>query len=438
MNDKRVFGFTFLICLFISTVPFSQNSKLPLVSGGTLFLDEELIYPSLVARFYRLQNDQLFWFGNDTGCLLLRETLVKNIDSCTRLGLEPSRYHQRKISLLLTVKFIDSTAADKVFTDAAIAFCKDVYEGKSSSRVSYDEVSKKYADTCNEMLLNRLGAVKNGSELSGLFQSLEPSCKEYLLLKEEYIKQLYAKAPVPVKQLAVSLNNFRWVSHFKFDKYIVVNIPSATLKYYQADTIALRMKVVVGKIATKTPRFAAYCDKVILYPYWNVPASIALNELLPKVKRNPALLDAMNMQVVNSAGKVVSASAINWHIYSRNNFPYRFRQSTGCDNSLGVIKFNVTDPYSVYMHDTNNKTAFLSGYRFYSHGCIRLEKPIELGNLLLDNKLDTAFLQSCYKEQLPVEILLTKPVPVFVIYVPADLDAADRIKYYKDVYGLLK
>ena len=90
------------------------------------------------------------------------------------------------------------------------------------------------------------------------------------------------------------------------------------------------------------------------------------------------------------------------------------------------------------MHDTNNKTAFLSASRFYSHGCIRLEQPIELGNLLLNNRLDTTFLQSCYKEQLPVPVDLLKPIPVFVIYSMAETDSIDRVKYYKDIYGLLK
>ena len=238
--------------------------------------------------------------------------------------------------------------------------------------------------------------------------------------------------------MAGSLNYFRWIHHFRFDKSIVINIASATLRYYEDDSVKLKMKVVVGKPATKSPRFAAYCNQLILYPYWNVPSSIALNELLPKFKRNPSVIDAMNMQVIDGNGKVVDHYKMNWHRYNKNYFPYRFRQSTGCDNSLGVIKFNITSPFSVYMHDTNNKTAFLSGYRFYSHGCIRLEQPIELGNLLLNNRLDTTFLQSCYKEQLPVPIDLLKPIPVFVIYSMAETDSIDRVKYYKDVYGLLK
>ena len=440
MNSKSIFGFLLLICLFALHPSFSQKSKLLFVTADSLLLNEPLIHPALVARFYNLNRGQLYWFKNDMTSRLLREALQKNIDSAVLSGLDPLVYHRQKISLLSAPAFTDTAgwmAADKLFTDAAIAFCKDLYQGRGSM-VSYDELSKKYADADNEMLLNGMLEIKTAEELTAFFTSLEPLTKEYLLLKAAYQQQLYAKAFVLTKQLSASLNSLRWICHFKFSRYIVVTIPPATLKYYQADTVALRMKVVVGKTSTKTPRFAAYCDKLILYPYWNVPASIAINELLPKVKRNPAVLDAMNMQVVNSAGKEIAPAAINWHQYNGSNFPYRFRQSTGCDNSLGVIKFNITDPYSVYLHDTNNKTAFLSGYRFYSHGCIRVEKPMELGNLLLENKLDTTFLQSCYKSQLPVELNLKNPVPVFVIYVLADADAADRIKFYKDVYGLLK
>ena len=444
MKTKLNSGFIFLIGLFVLSVSFSQNSKVSPVFGDTLFLDEPLLHPGLVLKFYQQKGEMLFWMDKGQDCKLLREKLKEQIDSSIYLGLAPSRYHLAKINSLLNTGYeytdsLEAAAADRIFTDAAIAFYKDVYQGKNiSSYINYDEVSKKYADTDDAELLKRLAAVKNSTELEYLVTSLEPGTKEYSILKNEVKVQLGKKATVPVQQLYGFLNLYRWISHFKFDKYIVVNIPSATLQYYQYDTIALRMKVVAGKPSTKTPRFAAYCNQVILYPYWNVPASIALNELLPKVKRNPAVLDAMNMQVVDGSGNAIPPSRISWHKLSRNYFPYRFRQSTGCDNSLGVIKFNITGPYSVYLHDTNNKTAFLSGTRFYSHGCIRLEKPVELGNLLLDNKLDTSFLQSCYRQQLPVPLDIIKPVPVFVIYSLADIDAAGRIKYYKDVYGLLK
>ena len=90
------------------------------------------------------------------------------------------------------------------------------------------------------------------------------------------------------------------------------------------------------------------------------------------------------------------------------------------------------------MHDTNNQTAFLSGLRYYSHGCIRIEEPIKLANYLLNDKLDTAFLQSCYKDQEAVSLDLDQPIPVFVVYMPAEASNSGKIRYYKDIYKLLK
>lgn len=402
------------------------------------------LHPLLTTKFYQLNNHQLFWFTPRIQSLDLRRALKTCIDSAVNTGLALNKYHYNTIIGAIENNYtendsLEAMVADKVFTDAAIALCKDIYQGENiSSWINYDEVSSKYSNADNEYLLGRLITVQSADSLLQLMASLEPLEKEYILLKKELKDQIYKKTPFQVKQLAGSLNYFRWVHHFHFDKCIVINIASATLRYYEDDSVKLKMKVVVGKPTTKSPRFAAYCNQLVLYPYWNVPSSIALNELLPKFKRNPSVIDAMNMQVVDGNGKVVDHYKMNWYRYNKNYFPYRFRQSTGCDNSLGVIKFNITSPFSVYMHDTNNKTAFLSASRFYSHGCIRLEQPIELGNLLLNNRLDTTFLQSCYKEQLPVPVDLLKPIPVFVIYSMAETDSIDRVKFYKDIYGLLK
>jgi len=150
------------------------------------------------------------------------------------------------------------------------------------------------------------------------------------------------------------------------------------------------------------------------------------------------MVDIMNMQVVDAKGKIIDHEKINWSLYSRNNFPYLIRQSTGCDNALGVVKFNLTSPYDVYMHDANLRTAFLSDKRYLSHGCIRLEKPVELGNKLLDNKLDTQFLALCLKGQKPIMLNIKTPVPVLVVYMPATIDESHQPIIHKDVYRLVK
>ena len=255
-------------------------------------------------------------------------------------------------------------------------------------------------------------------------------------MKSELINQLERGHKDTVAMLQLSMAYYRWIHHFNFKKFIVVNLPEARLRYYENDSLLLNMKTVVGKISTPTPRFATIVDQVILYPYWYVPRSITFNEYLPKIKRNPSWIDANNMQVIDGSGKVMNHLKMNWNSYHTGYFPYIIRQSTGCDNALGVIKFNIITPYGVYLHDTNNKSVFLSGLRYYSHGCIRLEEPFELGDKLLPGKIDSAYLQSCFKQKIPEFIKLEQPVPVFSVYMPAIADAEGKIRYYKDVYKL--
>jgi murein L,D-transpeptidase YcbB/YkuD len=145
----------------------------------------------------------------------------------------------------------------------------------------------------------------------------------------------------------------------------------------------------------------------------------------------------MNMQVLNRKGNVVDHTAINFHRYSAASLPYTFRQSTGCDNSLGIIKFNLSSPFSVYMHDTNTKKLFETENRYYSHGCMRVEQAIELGNMLVNNKLDTSYLTSCLKEQVPVTITLENKIPVFVVYDLVSIQVDSTLCYTKDTYNLL-
>lgn len=401
----------------------------------------DLHYPELVSAFYALINQQSFWLSNNQSSSL-RKDFINVIDSAANWGLDANDYHDKELHQLaeISVTEKDSGAAKRcelIFTDAAISFFKDLYEG-SNNNADYDELSPKYTEIDKRVILNKLTALCNGNCLEDIICSSEPASVDYIILKKEYQQQVGKNSSLNLLQLKRALNYLRWINHFRLRKYIVVNIPSATLNYYQADTVALTMKVVVGKPSTQTPRFAAYCNKVILYPYWNVPASIAVNELLPLFKKNHDLLSVMNMQVLDNNGRTINASKLNWSSYTKYNFPYRFRQSTGCDNALGVMKFNLTDPFNVYMHDTNNKLAFSSTRRFYSHGCIRIEKPLMLANLILPTPVDSSFIQSCLKDEQPMELNLINPVPVFVIYSTVGIDANINVVYYKDVYNLLK
>lgn len=239
-------------------------------------------------------------------------------------------------------------------------------------------------------------------------------------------------------QVKESLNYWRWTGRLKEREFIMINIPAARLQVINHDSaVDMSMRVIVGKTSTQTPSFTAYITRVIAYPYWTAPYSITSKEMLPKIKKDVRYLENNNMQVLDKKGNVLDPYKINWSQYSARNFPFTIRQGTGCDNSLGVLKFDLNSPFSIYLHDTNRRDLFGNKNRFMSHGCIRVEKPLELANYVLDNGLDSATnaqLQQCLKDQKPKSFPLSNKFPVLILYMTADVDAAGVLRFYNDVY----
>lgn len=218
---------------------------------------------------------------------------------------------------------------------------------------------------------------------------------------------------------------------------IIVNIPSASVLVYQQGKNILESRIIVGKRSTPTPTLSSRVTDVVLYPYWMVPYSIATKELLPAIKRNIGYLDAGNYQVINRSGKVMNPYSIDWQSLSRSYFPYIIRQSTGCDNSLGLIKLNFYNPFGVYLHDTPAKKLFAYNKRYFSHGCMRVQKAMDLAHIVLKNNsiaLDTLEDKGCIRNKVPVVVPADEQIPVFVIYSTAWIDANARISFNEDVY----
>ncbi len=392
---------------------------------------------SITDIYYSKIGPKRYLFGADSA---MQAKLIAAINNACLVGLDKSNYKYKE---LVTVKWVSTSdtikqkQTDKLFVSALFDFAYDIYKGYNiANKLSYDEVSKSAAIADEQFLLNGLCSLATTKNIDSFLESLQPKTSNYQLLKTEIAAAIAAGNSDTLRYLNNAINLYRWINHFHFEKYIVVNTGTTILQYFAGDSLRLTSKVIVGKPKTSTPRFAAYCTEVIFYPYWTVPTSIATKELLPKFKRSKAAIDVMNMQVLDKRGNVVDHTKINFRRYGAASLPYTFRQSTGCDNSLGIIKFNLTDPFSVYLHDTNSKKLFETMHRYYSHGCMRVEKAIELGNLLLNNKIDSTYLTSCLKDQKPVTMLLIEKVPVFVIYDLVTLNNDSTVIYAKDAYYL--
>ncbi|SDD02813.1 L,D-transpeptidase family protein [Niabella drilacis] len=404
-------------------------------------INRPLANPSLVDAFYRQRQGHLFWLdstaaADDTP----QQELVRIIKEEAPLqGLDALKYLSMLPAVTGDPEPGERLVYDRRFTDAALAYFGDLCAGdpRSRTRVGSDEISGKYEEIDRRHIISLLNGINNSMLLRATVAELEPSQPLYRALKEELQKQLELGDREKIASLMISLNNYRWFFHFGFKHFVVVNIAAAELNYFEQDSVKLNMRIVAGKPSTMTPRFVTYCDQVILYPYWNVPRSIAVNEILPFCKKSLVVLDILRMQVISSKGVVVDPKQLDWKKFTAKNFPYRFRQSTGCDNALGVIKFNLSSPYSVYLHDTNLKSDFEAAKRYFSHGCIRIQKPLELANELLDEKLDEQFLTASIRGQQPIPKRIAKPVPVFVLYMTADATVAGAVRYFQDVYDLL-
>ncbi len=260
----------------------------------------------------------------------------------------------------------------------------------------------------------------------------------------KYTKQAlgYNKEKV-IRQMEMALERWRWEPREFPKKYFWVNIPSADLHIWEydkkekRDTLVLVSNVVVGKHETPTPQLKSKINYMLIYPYWNVPYSIAWKEILPMVQKDTSYLRKKGFECVDYKGRVLDISKMKWKKYNKDYLPFKFRQRIGGDNSLGICKFNFHNKYGIYMHDTNSKKYFKTFYRYQSHGCIRLEKFVETAKFLIRDdtlKLPYDTLMRFFDTPTQRQISIRKPVPIFVKYYTALANDSTGLSMYIDIY----
>ena len=185
--------------------------------------------------------------------------------------------------------------------------------------------------------------------------------------------------------------------------------------------------------------FSSKLTELVLNPYWNVPKSITSKEIIPKLQQDPDYLARNNMKVLgifNNQTHVVNPEAVDWSSINLTDLPFRIRQDPGAQNSLGRIKFIFPNAYSVYLHDTPSRHLFASNNRAYSHGCIRLEDPLGLAEVLLSdiNTWSKDDLSYFVKRKRPKTIKLDNPIPIHITYMTAWVDDQAIINFRLDIY----
>lgn len=240
-----------------------------------------------------------------------------------------------------------------------------------------------------------------------------------------------------VRQIEVNLERLRWMPEEEDGRRIMVNIPDFRLEAFdEKGEKVLEMPVVVGRETWPTPVFHDQMTYVEINPTWNVPMSIAVSETLQEVRKDPSYLAEKNFEVLTPEGEPVDPSSIDWSSVSAEGFPYRFRQRPGPDNALGQIKFMFPNQFNVYLHDTPAEKGFEVADRSLSHGCVRVERPLDLAEYVFAPKPEWS------KERVAeviasreiTRVSLDEPLPVFLLYQTAFLGEDGRPHFRRDVY----
>jgi murein L,D-transpeptidase YcbB/YkuD len=240
-------------------------------------------------------------------------------------------------------------------------------------------------------------------------------------------------------QIEMTMERLRWLPDTLGERHIVVNIAGFELTAFENGAEVLRMPVIVGRDQRRTPVLTDHIPDVIFRPRWTVPPRLAKNDLLPKIKKDPAYLQTMGFRVFRSwqAGAAeVDTKTIDWQSISAKSLGFKFRQDSGSKNALGLIRFSLTNPLDIYLHDTPDRNLFAKPGRAFSSGCIRVSDPVALARFVLASQPEWTedAIRAAMNGDRTFSVKVAGKTPVHVIYATAWVDGG-RVEFRDDVYG---
>lgn len=240
-----------------------------------------------------------------------------------------------------------------------------------------------------------------------------------------------------IRRIEAAMERWRWVPRDLPPRRVEVNVPAFRLVAYDDGAPRLDMRVVVGTPHAPTPSFTKPATAVVLNPSWTLPRSIAVWDYLPRARKDPGYLARKGIRVIDAPAEVARHpdGGIDWSRYGPGNFPFVLRQRPGPGNSLGRIKLAMPGDNAIYLHDTPEREKFAHQRRAFSHGCVRLEDPLALAELLLRRS-------GWGREDITAAIAtgatrwlrLPEPVPVYALYIPVTVASDGAVTIHPDLY----
>lgn len=284
-------------------------------------------------------------------------------------------------------------------------------------------------------------ATAAGASPSTALRALLPVSAEYIALVAELarLRSLADNADENghsrderIDAVRANLERWRWLPRDLPARRIDVLVPFFELHLRNGAAAAVSHAVIVGARRTPSPSFGAAISSITLNPTWTPPSSIVTNELLPRFRRDPSAAAADGFDVLDRAGQIVDPTLVDWRA---RPFPYTLRQRAGAGNALGRLRFDLPNPYAVYLHDTPSRGSFARSERALSHGCIRVAEPEALAAAVLaDPAWSLETLQAAIESGETQTIQAPAPLPIYILYLTAAPDASGAIAYADDIY----
>ncbi len=267
-----------------------------------------------------------------------------------------------------------------------------------------------------------------------LFQSRH-RLPETGLVDRKTVEALNVSASARAAQVRVNLERARWVLGGLKGDFILVNLPAFKAYYIAGGKNVWEGRTQVGEEAKQTPTFRAQARTVVFNPDWTVPRSIITEEIFPEIQEGKDALGSRGLKVYDAKGNEVDPSSVDWG--SPDEFPYTLKQPPADDNALGRVKLLFPNKYSIYMHDTPSKHLFDRTERTFSHGCIRTENILQLGEILLrDQGWDGGRIQQALASGESVNVPLERRPYVLIVYWTVSVGATGEVRYAEDIYNL--
>lgn len=424
------------------------KSRLHNTSQAILVPPDTLYAQSQLRQLYQLSENQLIWRQYTTDPTRFKN-LIEIIESTVDDGLNPSEYHLNRLSeyqhqinsnhmrnLEDVSRMVDT---DFLLSDAFLTLAFHLYAG----RVQRAEMNNDWDCHFNEKNLTiLLWEASSTDSIKEALSTLHPPYPQYQKLRTWLERNRNSLNTLPndsltreqKNKIVLSLERWRWLPKSTDSTFLTVNIPAFLLAYHSRDSILISMKTIVGTLENPTPVFNCEISYIILRPRWNVPSTILEEEILPRALIDTSYLTKNHFRILktwqDNDTSFIMPDSILWDSVTVDNFPYRMVQTSGFWNPLGKIKFMFPNQYEVYLHDTPNHTLFDHEIRTFSHGCIRVEKAMDLAVILSQN--DSLRYPHLFKENERWD--LSTPVPIFINYWTA-WHEDDSITFYDDVYS---